>query len=60
MERGNVASFGHGPRYNYIMNVETRRKILMERRGGSFVIKAHFVKEIGTKEAASGFTWQAR
>ncbi len=60
VERGNVVSFGPGPSENYIMNVETGKKIPMEKRGGSFVIKAHFVKEIGAKEVESGFTRQVR
>ena len=61
VERGNVVSFGPGPSDNYIQSVETGRKIPMERRGGSFVIKAHFVKEISNvAEVESGFTRQAR
>jgi hypothetical protein len=61
VERGNVVSFGPEPRDNYIQSVETGRKIPMERRGGSFVIKAHFVKEISSVTGAeSGFTRQAR
>ena len=60
VERGNVVRFGPGPSDNYIENVETGKKIPMERRGGSFVSKAHFVKELGAKESESGFTRQAR
>ena len=51
--------FGLGPSDNYIENVETGKKIPME-RGGSFVVKAHFVKELGAKESGPGFTRQAR
>ena len=61
VERGHVVSFGPGPEDNYIQNVETSKKIPMEKRGGSFVIKAHFVKEIcEAKGAESGFTRQVR
>ena len=60
VERGNVVSFGPGPSDNYIQSIETGRKIPMERRGGSFVIKAHFVKEISsTAGVESGFTRRA-
>ena len=61
VERGNVVSFGPEPSDNYIQSATTGRKIPMERRGGSFVIKAHFVKEIfDGLETESGFTRQAR
>jgi hypothetical protein len=46
VERGNVVSFGPEVEQNYILNVASRRKIMMEKRGGAFVIKAHFVKEM--------------
>ena len=59
VERGNVVSFGPGPNDNYIQNIETSKKIPMEKRGGSFVIQAHFVKEM-CGGAESGFTRQAR
>jgi hypothetical protein len=61
VERGSVVSFGPEPSDNYIQNVETGKKISMEKRGGSFVIKAHFVKEISSVTGAeSGFTRQAQ
>jgi hypothetical protein len=59
VERGNVVSFGPGPNDNYIQNIETSKKIPMEKRGGSFVIQAHFVKEM-CGGAESGFTRQVR
>ena len=46
MEKGNVVSFGPEPEQNYIRNVATGKEIKMERKGGAFVIKAHFVKEL--------------
>ena len=51
VEKGNIVMFGAEPRQNYIENVETKRRIPMEKKGGAFVIKAHFVKEMD-----SGFT----
>ena len=36
---------------SYIMNVETQVKVPVKKKGGSFVLEAHFVKK--------GFTWQA-
>ena len=46
VERGNVVCFGTGPGENYIRHVEAGRTIPMEKQGGSFVIKARFVKEM--------------
>ena len=55
VEKGNVVSFGPEPSQNYIHNVQTGKKIMLEKKGGAFVIKAHFVKEI-----EAGFTRQVR
>jgi hypothetical protein len=44
VERGNVVSFGPDAEQNYILNVSSGRKIMMEKRGGAFVINAHFVQ----------------
>jgi hypothetical protein len=52
---GMVVSLGPEPNQNYILNVQTGRKIAMEKKGGAFVIKAHFVKEV-----EAGFTRQVR
>ena len=46
VEKGNVVSFGPEPHQNYIHNLGTGRKTPMEKKGGSFVIKAHFMKEM--------------
>ena len=53
VEKGNVVMFGPEPHQTYILHVASGRRIPMERRGGTFVIKAHFVKEL-----SSGFTRQ--
>ena len=53
VEKGNVVMFGPEPQQNYIHHLQSGQKIPMERRGGTFVIKAHFVKEL-----AAGFTRQ--
>ena len=39
VEKGNVVQLGPELWQNYIMNVETGKKIMMEKRGGSFVIR---------------------
>ena len=41
VEKGNVVMFGPEPRQNYICNLQTGKKILMEKKGGAFVIRAH-------------------
>ena len=38
--------FGPEPENNFIMNVESGKKIMMKRKGGSFVIEANFVKKL--------------
>ena len=55
VEKGNVVSFGPEPEQNYIRNIATGKEIAMEKKGGAFVIKAHFVKEL-----ESGCTRQVR
>ncbi len=57
VEYGNMVQFGPGPWQNYIVNVETGRTIKMERRGGSFAIKANFAK--GLEEGTKVFSRQA-
>jgi hypothetical protein len=57
VERGNVVQLGPETEHSYIMNVETGKRIMMERKGGSFVIAANFVTQLG---ALAGFTRQAR
>ena len=58
IERNNVVHFGPEPEHNYILNLTTNRKIMMEKVGGSYVIKARFVKWISDEE--KGFARQAR
>ena len=53
VEKGNVVMFGPEPDQNFIQHVQTGKKIPMEKRGGAFVIKAHFVKKVD-----AGFTRQ--
>ena len=58
VEKGNVVSFGPDYADNYILNKTTGKMIPMERKGGSFVIKAHFAAEVEAPDA--GFTRRAR
>ena len=61
VEKGNVVSFGPKPDQHYIRNIATGRKIEMEKKGGAFVIKAHFMKEMAdASSTATGFTRQLR
>ena len=53
VEKRSVVMFGPEPHQTYILHVASGMRIPMERRGGTFVIKAHFVKEL-----SSGFTRQ--
>ena len=46
VEKGNVVMFGPEPSQNYIHNIEAGKKIMMEKKGGAFVIKAYFMKGI--------------
>ena len=56
VEKGNLVQFGPEPEQNFIMNVQTGKRIQMERTGGSFVIAASFVKKL---EGPAGFARQA-
>ena len=51
VEKGNVVNFGPEDDQNFIYNPMTGRRIPMEKKGGSFVIKAHFMKEVEVPEA---------
>ena len=53
VERGNVVSFGPEPSQNFIQNLTSGKKIMMEKHGGAFIIRANFVKEV------AGFPRQA-
>jgi hypothetical protein len=53
-EKGNKVQFGPKPEDNFIMNVATGKKIMMTKKGGSYVVPAELI----IKEAA-GFTGQA-
>ena len=58
VEKGNVVQCGPEPEHNFILNKATNKKIMMEKKGGSFVIEANFVKEIA--ERSSGFARPAQ
>ena len=42
-EKGNVVQFGPREADNFIMNVESKEKVLLRRKGGSYVLDAEFV-----------------
>ena len=42
-EKGNVVQFGPRAEDNFIQNVQTKKKVQMVRKGGSYVIEADFV-----------------
>ena len=43
-EKGNVVQFGPGLDQNFILNVQSGKKIMLHRRGGSYVMKVEYVK----------------
>ena len=51
VEKGSVVSFGPDPNDNYIYNKATGKRIPMEKKGGSFIIKAHFAAEVEAPES---------
>ena len=58
VEHGCVVKFGSKDEDNFIHNVISGAKIPLMRKGGSFVIKARFMKDLG--EQSEVFTRQAR
>jgi hypothetical protein len=54
VEKGNKVVLSGVDGESYILNEATRVKVPVKKKGGSFVVEAHFVKEI-----ASGFAGQA-
>ena len=52
VEHGNVVCFGPEAHDNYIMNVLTKQKIPLYKRGGSYVMRVEFVKWIADGPAA--------
>jgi hypothetical protein len=51
-EKGNKVQFGPMPEDNYIMNVNTGKKVMMIKKGGSYVVPAELIMK-------EGFTRQA-
>ncbi len=58
VERGSAVQFGPEPEQNYVTRVETGRKIMRDRKDGSFVIEASFAKKV--EKNKSLFARQAR
>ena len=46
VEKGNVVQFGPEERHNYILNLQTRKKIKMHKKGGSYVLRVEYKKWI--------------
>ena len=44
VDAGNVVQFGPGPRDNFIMNVGSKDKVYLRRRGNSFVLRGELVE----------------
>ena len=44
-EKGNIVQFGPRPDDNFIQNIETEEKIMMKKRGGSYVMEVEFMKK---------------
>ena len=43
-EKGNVVQFGPTPEQSFILNVESGKKIMLHRKGGSYIMKVEFMK----------------
>ena len=50
VEKGNIVQFGPEISNNFIINVKTGKRIQMERKGNSFIVKANYVKKMGNPE----------
>ena len=46
VEKGNKVVLSGAEGESYILNEQTKVKVPVKKKGGSFVIEAHFVKEI--------------
>ena len=44
VEKGNVVVLAGGEEESYIYNVASQTKVPIKKKGGSFVIEAHFMK----------------
>ena len=42
-DKGNIVQFGSSVADNFIMNVESKEKVLLRSKGGSYVLDAEFV-----------------
>jgi hypothetical protein len=52
-EKGNIVHFGPGPNDNYIQSMATGVKVMMVRKGGSYVIPAEMLVEEGFQRQAN-------
>ncbi len=50
VERGNVVRLGPEPEQNYIVDIQSGKRIMMEKKGASFAIKEDFLKKLGEYE----------
>ncbi len=46
VEKGSAVQLGPEPEQKHVARVEAGRKIVMEKKGGSFGVKASFVKKV--------------
>ena len=58
-EKGNVVQFGPEEHQNFVLNLQTNRKIRLHRRGGSYVLKVEYMKWIPDSGPTSVFQRQA-
>ena len=47
---GNVVQFGEDPADCYIQSKKTKKKVMMQQKRGSYVIKVEFVKSVAGKD----------
>ena len=54
-EKGNVVQFGPEEHQNFVLNLQTNKKIRLHRRGGSYVLKVEYMKWIPDSGSTSVF-----
>ena len=54
---GNIVQFGEAAEDCFVKHKETGKKVMLERKGGSYVLKVEFVRR--TKDGASGELWES-
>ena len=49
-DQNNIVQFGPQPHQCYIMNLDTKRKIQLHRKGGTYVMRVEFMKWVSDED----------